>query len=252
MAKGATAERSRALILRAEVLANRVRILTHTVDVAETAVTLACDSLAVGAKARIVLSFPALVDAFTVEAVVASTEAQGRHGRPALTTCRVTSADARARRMLVGLAASSLGGALLDEPGPAPRSGYRCLLVEDNRSVRELFSYGMQRYCSTRRAELTLELASDAEVAWEMLSRGRFDMAVIDHSLPVQTGAQLIARMRAAPRLSQMPVVAISVGGPEARVEAMGAGADLFLDKPLILRELFSTLDKLTARCAAR
>jgi hypothetical protein len=32
----------------------------------------------------------------------------------------------------------------------------------------------------------------------------------------------------------------------------MDAGADLFLDKPVVLRELFSTLDKLWARCAAR
>ena len=45
MAKDATGERSRALILRAEVVSDGVRIVTHTVDVAETAVTLACDAM---------------------------------------------------------------------------------------------------------------------------------------------------------------------------------------------------------------
>jgi CheY-like chemotaxis protein len=253
MAKDATGERPRALILRAEVVSDGVRIVTHTVDVAETAVTLACDSLVVGSKARMVLSFPALVDAFTVETMVTTVGAKDGYGRLALTSCRVVSADARARRMLVGLAASTLRASAVEEAeATRPRRGYRCLLVEDNRFVRELFSYGVQRYCAERRAELTLELASDAEAAWEMLARGRFDMAIIDHVLPLQSGVELIARMRAAPRFARMPVVAIGVGGPETRVEALGAGADLFLDKPVVLPELFSTLDKLTARCAAR
>jgi CheY-like chemotaxis protein len=64
----------------------------------------------------------------------------------------------------------------------------------------------------------------------------------------MQTGSQLIARMRAEPGLSAIPVVAISAGGPDARAEAMAAGADLFLDKPVVLSDLFSTLDTLTAR----
>jgi len=93
-----------------------------------------------------------------------------------------------------------------------------------------------------------MESAEDAENAWVRLSRDRFDMAIIDHYLPLQSGSQLIARMRADTRLAATPVVAISVGGPEARQEAMEAGADLFLDKPVVMRELFSTLDKLTAR----
>ncbi|HEX4446264.1 MAG TPA: response regulator [Polyangiaceae bacterium] len=241
------------MILRAEIASDGARTVTHTVDVAETAVTLACDSLAVGAKVRILLSFPAQVDTFTVETVVTSIEAKNGRGRPALTRCRVVSADARARRMLAGLAASSLRASAAVEPdatGPGRGRGYRCLLVEDNRFIRELFAYGMQRYCAERRAELTLELASDAETAWEMLARGRFDMVLIDHFLPHQSGPHLIGRMRAAARFSRMPVVAISVAGPEARAEALGAGADLFLEKPVGLRELFSTLDQLTARCA--
>jgi FixJ family two-component response regulator len=42
-----------------------------------------------------------------------------------------------------------------------------------------------------------------------------------------------------------MPVVAISVGGQDARDASMEAGADLFLDKPIVLVDLFDTLDKL-------
>ena len=49
-----------------------------------------------------------------------------------------------------------------------------------------------------------------------------------------------------------MPIVAISVGGAEARQASIAAGADLFLDKPLVMRDLFTTLDLLTLREAAR
>jgi CheY-like chemotaxis protein len=126
------------------------------------------------------------------------------------------------------------------------------LLVEDNAFIRDLFQYGMQRYCRMRGRDLSLALASDAETAWEMLREGGYDMAIVDHFLPAQTGSQLIARMRAEPCLSTVPVVAISVGGREAFDEAMAAGADLFLDKPVVMRDLFSTLDRLTARVEAR
>lgn len=279
-------DRSGALLLRAEVevmtaasggarnravpaattVGTGTPVVTHTIDVSETTITLACDSLEVGARLRIRLSFPTLVEPFVIDALVTSIDAQSGYGRPATTACEVTGASESARRVLTSLAAATRAAsedhvrAARDARGDddtlaaasATLSRYRCLLVEDNRFIRDLFTYGMQRYRTARGADLTLELANDAEGAWEMLGRERFDMAIIDHFLPAQTGAQLIARIRAEPRLSEIPVVAISVGGPEARQEAMGAGADLFLDKPVVLRELFSTLDKLTARCAAR
>ena len=256
MVKGTGSERSRVLLLRAEIERAGLRAVTHTIDVSETSITLAGDALAPGEGARLRLSFPALVEAFEVDVVVSASEPQDGYGRPALTTCDIVGADERARQTLASLVGAN--AATPDAEGDAaPREGmaqdgYRCLLVEDNRFIRDLFAYGMQRYRTARGADLTLELANDAEGAWEMLRRERFDMAIIDHFLPVQTGSQLIARIRAEPHLSEIPVVAISVGGPEAREEAMGAGADLFLDKPVVLRELFSTLDKLTARCGAR
>jgi CheY-like chemotaxis protein len=256
-------DRSKSLLLRAEVDVaaaaaddgppDPAHVVTHTVDVSETTITLACDSLDVGARLRMKLSFPTLVEPFVIEAIVTSIDAQSGYGRPATTVCEVTHADVNAKRMLASLAAAARASAsMMASAATATLGSYRCLLVEDNRFIRELFTYGMHRYCTARGADLTLEVANDAEGAWEMLGKERFDMAIIDHFLPAQTGAQLIARIRAEPSLSEIPVVAISVGGPEARQEAMGAGADLFLDKPVVLRELFSTLDKLTARCAAR
>jgi hypothetical protein len=44
-----------------------------------------------------------------------------------------------------------------------------------------------------------------------------------------------------------MLLVAISGGGPEARRAMLAAGCDLFLGKPVVLRDLFATIESLTA-----
>src|SRR5206468_433035 len=81
--------------------------------------------------------------------------------------------------------------------------------------------------------------AADGASAWQMLSDGSYDLAIVDYFLPELDGAQLVQRMKAEPRLATVPVVAVSVGGPTARDATLAAGADLFLDKPLVLRDLF-------------
>jgi CheY-like chemotaxis protein len=240
--------RSSALLLRAEVVHGDRRFVTHTVDVSEDEIALVSD-LAVGDEATVNLSFPALVKPFQVGVRVVSTHSLDTYGRPSAVLCKVTQADDDAKRTLRNLVALTQGGPAAE--GAAP-SEYRCLLVEDNAFIRDLFQYGMQRYCRMRGRDLSLALAADAETAWEMLRGGRYDMAIVDHFLPAQSGSQLIAKMRAEPCLSTVPVVAISVGGREACDEAMAAGADLFLDKPVVMRDLFSTLDRLTARMEAR
>ena len=241
------ASRSSALLLRAEVEHVGGRVVTHTVDIAQTEVSLAC-SLPPGTEARLTLSFPGLVPPFVVGVRVGDSKAPDGYGHPAVSVCTVTSCDPHAKELLTQLVALTQGPAQPEER----TAGYRCLLVEDNDFIRDLFTYGLQRYARARSTDVTLELAGDAEAAWQMLEREQFDMAIVDHFLPARTGSELIARMRAEPRLSTIPVVAISIGGPEARSAAMAAGADLFLDKPVVLRDLFSTLDKLTGRAEAR
>jgi DNA-binding response OmpR family regulator len=49
------------------------------------------------------------------------------------------------------------------------------------------------------------------------------------------------------------PIVAISVGGRDAREATLSAGADVFVDKPLVFRDLFNTLRIVAERrCEAR
>jgi CheY-like chemotaxis protein len=129
-----------------------------------------------------------------------------------------------------------------DASGP-----FRCLLVEDNIFIRDLFVYGIRRYGRDRERLVTVEIAEDADTGWRMLEKGGYDMAIIDYFLPTRTGAELIAQIRGDARIADMPLVAMSVGGKEARDATITAGANLFLDKPIVMRELFVTLDRMTS-----
>ena len=235
------------LLLRAEVRHGGERFVAHTVEISTTAIVLACDSFAIGARADIRLSFPGLVEPFDLTVRVQSIRGACGHGLPAVAICEIASIDAKGRETLAGLV--SLGIRADTPSGDAGR--YRCLLVEDNGFIRDLFGYGLDRYSRSRGAQIMLEVANDAEAAWEILKSERYDLAIVDHYLPLLTGAALIERVRAEERVAHMLVVAISVGGREARDAAMAAGADMFLDKPVVLRDLFSTLDRLTGRRAA-
>jgi CheY-like chemotaxis protein len=45
--------------------------------------------------------------------------------------------------------------------------------------------------------------------------------------------------------LKTLPIIAVSAGGPGAREAALGAGADIFLDKPMRLRQIVETMRQL-------
>jgi DNA-binding response OmpR family regulator len=122
---------------------------------------------------------------------------------------------------------------------------YRILLVEDNDMIRDMFVYGVNKYFSPRVGHVQVGLADNGEQAWRMISAGRWDLAIVDCYLPVLGGASLVRRVRAS-SLS-MPILGISGGGAEARDLMLDAGVDLFLAKPIVLRDLLSTLERLTS-----
>jgi CheY-like chemotaxis protein len=237
----------RGVLLRAETVHSGRRIVTHTTEIGAGAVTLEIpDPPAVGTMLTLSLSFPRLVGPFGITVQVTEVRRESGPGAAATIRCDVVGASEEARAFLASLGEETAHGA------GRRASPYRCLLVEDNNFIRDLFAYGMDRYGQTRGGPVSLALAGDVEQAWEMLAGSEFDMAIVDFYLPTHIGSTLIARVRATPRLAGMPIVAISVGGNEAREASIAAGADLFLDKPLVMRDLFTTLDLLTLREAAR
>lgn len=192
-------------------------------------------ALAAGDVLAMSLSFPGLLAPCDVTGVVRTLSAPDDHSPDAPVGARV---DFVFREP----AARDAVGRLLArfDVAPAPPAGpYRVLLVEDNRFAHKVFHHALRRYDG---CALEIIGAGDGTEGLDCLEAAPIDLAIVDFFLPSFTGADLIRRIRRDARWAHIPVLVISVGGDGVREEALAAGADLYLDKPVLLKQLLNTL----------
>jgi len=224
------------LVLRAEIRIGDAAAVACALRLTESSVFVATEAVAaVGATVELRLSFPRLLAPVELRATVEEVRAAGGPGEPSGLRLRfephpaITALLARLRDTIAARRA---------------RRAYRVLLVEDNGFIREVFDYRLGTFFADPGAYV-VHHAETAELAWTRLTEGDYDLVIVDFYLPTENGAALIERVRGDARFADTPIVAISVGGRDAREASIAAGADLFLDKPLVFRDLFSTLGAL-------
>jgi PAS domain S-box-containing protein len=149
-------------------------------------------------------------------------------------------------RRAVGAAAAELPaaeGLVLDEP-------LRVLLAEDHPVNQKVVQYILEPLG----AELTL--VGDGAQALALLAHARFDLVLMDMQMPVMDGLAATRALRAqeAERGEQAPVPVIMLSAnalAEHRLEAVKAGADRHLAKPINAAALIAAIrDTLAARRA--
>jgi CheY-like chemotaxis protein len=123
----------------------------------------------------------------------------------------------------------------------------RILVAEDNPHITELLCSGLG--ASAKRTfgddlAFAFATAENGASALQLLRDVAFDLAIIDVYLPVLDGTKVIDQVRSELGL-QLPIIAISEGGESARNSAIRAGADVFLAKPMRLREVFDSMRQL-------
>jgi len=240
------------VVLRAEIESGSERVVTNTTALSESAVLLATDLRSpIGAEVRFQLSFPGLLEPRSYEGRVLQVHSADGHGFARVLEVGFSFRDDEERRSVGDIVERVRESGVFRAAPHADHRAYKVLLVEDNQLIRDMFAYGVDKYFRKNAATVSVDFADDAEGAWEMLQGTTYDLAIVDYFLPASTGAQLVARMRRDEALHSVPVVAISVGGATAREALLEAGADLFLDKPIVLRDLFTTLARLTSRDSA-
>jgi DNA-binding response OmpR family regulator len=236
------------LILRAEVRSADETVVSSAMELTADSVFVATDwHAAIDTRVAVQLSFPNLLEPIELPARVGELRASDAPGDPrGIRLVFEPDASADARGTLT---------ALLDRLNrtvpPMQASPYRVLLVEDNWLIRDVFEFGAARFFEHTRA-VAVDHADSAERAWDKLASADYDLVIVDYYLPSGDGASLIAKLRSDPRLAPTPVVAISVGGRDAREASIAAGADVFLDKPVVFRDLFNTLRAVFQHDAAR
>ena len=126
----------------------------------------------------------------------------------------------------------------VSEPAYRPR----VLVVEDEAPLRELIvvTLGDSYVC---------EEAADGDAALAVLEERPPDLVFLDVMLPGIGGIDILRKMRADPKLRDVPVVVVSAwqGAEDVKV-ALESGADRFVAKPFRVDELASVADELVGR----
>ena len=96
------------------------------------------------------------------------------------------------------------------------------------------------------RAGFTVLVATDGEQGVAMAATERPHLILMDLSLPVLDGWEAVRRIKAAPHLRHIPVIALTAHAmPGDREKAMDAGCDDFETKPVDLDRLVGKMHAL-------
>ena len=117
------------------------------------------------------------------------------------------------------------------------------LIVEDNEKNRKLLRDVLQ-FKGYRVAE-----AESAEKGLELAAAQTPDLVLMDIHLPGMNGIEALAKLRASPDTSAIPVLAFTASVmPQDRRQITSAGFDGFLAKPINLKEFLDTIADALAR----
>jgi CheY-like chemotaxis protein len=126
-------------------------------------------------------------------------------------------------------------------------AGTHLLLVEDNPVNQELACELL------RRAGIEVTVADNGRTALEMLERQAFDGVLMDCQMPELDGYEATRRLRQDPRWARLPVIAMTANAMVGdRDEALAAGMNDHVAKPIKLGELFATLARWIPPAAGR
>ena len=121
----------------------------------------------------------------------------------------------------------------------------RILLAEDNELNQEIAKVILGD------AGFTIEIASNGQIAVDMLKAsepGYYQLVLMDVRMPVMNGYEATKAIRSLDNkeLASVPILAMTANAfEEDKQEAMAAGMNGHLAKPINVKVLFGTLDKI-------
>jgi CheY-like chemotaxis protein len=112
------------------------------------------------------------------------------------------------------------------------------LIVEDEPDGQELVS----RMLTV--VGITVEVAPDGELAWNMLTSNAYRAAIVDLALPGIDGIELLRKIRSDIKMANLPCIAITAyHTPELKQQALAEGFDAYFAKPLDRTLFLGALD---------
>jgi CheY-like chemotaxis protein len=116
----------------------------------------------------------------------------------------------------------------------------RILFVEDDDMSRDVISTRLLR------SGFALVLAESGKQALALAAAERFDLIILDMSMPVLSGWEVAARLKANAATASIPILALSAHAMSAdRKKALDAGCGDFDSKPVNLPRLLGKIEAL-------
>lgn len=148
-------------------------------------------------------------------------------------------------------AATARADGLVTEP--AQHAGkLEVLLVENNVFIGQFVRHAVQKLghelAYAEGHELVVARPGDDPLA--LLVARQPAVVVLDHHQPDLTDCSLVRRIRALPGHARTPILMVSTGGDDVRREALAAGVSMYVEKPIQLTRLTSSLRDLIAPAA--
>jgi DNA-binding NarL/FixJ family response regulator len=118
-------------------------------------------------------------------------------------------------------------------------SSLRILLVDDYQIVRS----GLRRGLSRRFPGATFECASNGDEALAAVTRGPFNLILLDPNVPCHDGLQLLPELRG--RCGHTPILVVTTyPGERFGLASVAAGASGFVEKDVAIATLIRAVEK--------
>lgn len=117
----------------------------------------------------------------------------------------------------------------------------KILLAEDEDDLRDVLREYLQEF------DYEVAAFENGSLALEESRRSAFDVVVLDIMMPVMDGLTVLARMREEGNVT--PVLMLTAKSEvDDRITGLNAGADDYLAKPFVMKELLARINALTRR----
>ncbi|MGJ3232302.1 MAG: phosphate regulon transcriptional regulator PhoB [Oceanicaulis sp.] len=111
------------------------------------------------------------------------------------------------------------------------------LVVEDEDALSELLQYNLKK------EGFRVSVAADGEEAMMLVEERQPDVVVLDWMLPKISGIEVCRRLRSKQETRNLPIVMLTARGEEAdRIRGLDTGADDYVVKPFLMKELFARI----------
>ena len=228
------------MVLRVDLSHAQREIVAHSTELTRESVVIRTDEpLSLGDLVSLRLSFRQLLAPVQLAARVIAREPGSGFGYFPGVTLAFDAPTSEQQEHLARLVGA------YDDERRGERPVCRILLVEDSALMRDFVKIGTERFVDGR-VQVVVDTVDSVEHALEMLETSTYALALVDLYLPGDMNGDGLVRTIRARGLDQLAVIGFSVGGAAARTAFLEAGADLYLDKPVMMKDLFTTVERLT------